>query len=318
MKILVIGGTAFMGPWVVRELVASGHDVTVFHRGKTTTSLPAGVKSVLGDRHALQQHIDALRAVKPDVLIDMICFTRTDAADLVGVFDGYAGRAVVASSCDVYGAFGGLIGVEDLNPDTTPLSETARLRTKRYPFRAQAKSPTDFMYNYDKLDVEQTLAAAPGLKSSIVRLPMVYGEGDRQRRLTPYLKQLKDTGEIVLGKTHAAWSTTRGFVENMGVAVATIATNPAATGQTYNVADTTALGEEAWARDVAVAAGASADAVKVLADADVPAALRFPGDARHDLNIDTSKIRKDLGYKDRIGLMDGLKRTVAWERAQGI
>jgi nucleoside-diphosphate-sugar epimerase len=316
MRILVIGGTAFMGPWVVRDLVAGGHEVTVFHRGKTRSELPAGVRSVQGDRHALQQHIDELRAVKADVVIDMICFSRTDAADLVGVFDGYVARAVVASSCDVYAAFGGLIGIEDAGiSGDGALTETSPLRTKRYPFRAQAKGTSDFMYSYDKLDVEETVAAS-GLKASVVRLPMVYGEGDRQRRLAGYLKQLKESGKIVLGETHAKWKSTRGFVENMGAAMSLIATKPEAAGQVYNVADETVMTEEAFARAVAVSAGAEKEAVKVVEDTDVPAGLRFPGDARHDLVIDSGKVRKGLGYTDRVGLSDGLRRTVVWERSQ--
>ena len=41
MHILVIGGTNFMGPLVVRSLSEQGHEVTVFHRGQTQTDLPS-------------------------------------------------------------------------------------------------------------------------------------------------------------------------------------------------------------------------------------------------------------------------------------
>ena len=40
MKILVIGGTNFIGPAVVRQLYAMGHEVTVFHRGKQQQTYP--------------------------------------------------------------------------------------------------------------------------------------------------------------------------------------------------------------------------------------------------------------------------------------
>ena len=42
MRVLVIGGTGFIGPYVVRRLVAQGHDVAVFHRGRTQADLPSG------------------------------------------------------------------------------------------------------------------------------------------------------------------------------------------------------------------------------------------------------------------------------------
>ena len=41
MKVLVIGGTNFIGPPLVRRLVALGHEVAVFHRGRTQADLPA-------------------------------------------------------------------------------------------------------------------------------------------------------------------------------------------------------------------------------------------------------------------------------------
>ena len=44
MRTLVIGGTNFMGPLVVRSLSKQGHEITVFHRGQTRTDLPRGVR----------------------------------------------------------------------------------------------------------------------------------------------------------------------------------------------------------------------------------------------------------------------------------
>ncbi|MEH1844891.1 MAG: hypothetical protein V7L25_07780 [Nostoc sp.] len=49
MKILIIGGTNFIGPPVVCQLIAMGHQVSVFHRGKTTINLPLDVHEILGD-----------------------------------------------------------------------------------------------------------------------------------------------------------------------------------------------------------------------------------------------------------------------------
>jgi nucleoside-diphosphate-sugar epimerase len=51
MRILVIGGTGFIGPHLVRELSQMGHTVAVFHRGKTQAHLPA--ESILGERRDL-------------------------------------------------------------------------------------------------------------------------------------------------------------------------------------------------------------------------------------------------------------------------
>ncbi len=50
MRVLILGGTVFLGRHVVEALLARGHDVTLFHRGKRGRELFPGVERVLGDR----------------------------------------------------------------------------------------------------------------------------------------------------------------------------------------------------------------------------------------------------------------------------
>jgi nucleoside-diphosphate-sugar epimerase len=104
MRILVIGGTRFIGPRVVGRLVASGHEVAVFHRGQTVASLPGVVRHVRGDRRRLPDYAPEFRRFAPDVVVDTIAFTEQDARSLTRTFRGLAGRAVVLSSGDVYRA----------------------------------------------------------------------------------------------------------------------------------------------------------------------------------------------------------------------
>jgi len=106
MKILVIGGTGFIGPHLVRELSQMGHSVSVFHRGSTRAQLPA--ESILGERRDL----GALRP-KADVVIDLILNSGAQAESLMEAFRGVAGRVVAASSMDVYRACGVLHGSEE-------------------------------------------------------------------------------------------------------------------------------------------------------------------------------------------------------------
>ena len=53
MRILVIGGTGFIGPYVVRRLVSHGHRVAVFHRGESKVELPNKVEHILVDRSVI-------------------------------------------------------------------------------------------------------------------------------------------------------------------------------------------------------------------------------------------------------------------------
>ena len=103
MRILLLGGTRFAGPFVVAELAAAGHEVLVFHRGEHEVELPA--EHLHGDFAEFDRHVGALRKFEPDVVIDMLAVRTTDAAR-VAAFEGVARRAVVLSSADVYRAFG--------------------------------------------------------------------------------------------------------------------------------------------------------------------------------------------------------------------
>ena len=76
MKILAIGGTGFIGPHVVRQLAEMGHEVTVFHRGRTQVDLPA--EQILGERRDLA----GLRP-RADVVIDLILSSGPQAEALM-------------------------------------------------------------------------------------------------------------------------------------------------------------------------------------------------------------------------------------------
>lgn len=105
MKVLVIGGTGFIGPEVVRRMAKRGHQVAVFHRGVTQANLPAGVDELIGDRRRLPEFSGEFARAKPDVVIDIICASQQQAQMSLETFRGIAGRLVVLSSCDVYRAY---------------------------------------------------------------------------------------------------------------------------------------------------------------------------------------------------------------------
>ncbi|MCC3376137.1 NAD-dependent epimerase/dehydratase family protein [Cohnella sp. REN36] len=68
MKLLVLGGTKFLGYHLVQAALASGHEVTIFHRGQSEAApLPAGVERLLGDRDG---RLGALAGRRWDAVID--------------------------------------------------------------------------------------------------------------------------------------------------------------------------------------------------------------------------------------------------------
>lgn len=186
MRVLVIGGTNFIGPHVVRRLVELGHEVTVFHRGTTEAELPPETKQKRGDRRRLEDHTEELQRHAPEIVLDMIPMNEHDARSVMRVFRGIAQRVVAISSQDVYRAYDILRRRHPGSPDPVPLTEDAPLREKLYPYDREGAE------EYEKILVEKVVMGDPLLPGTVLRLPMVYGPGDYQHRLFPYLKRMDD------------------------------------------------------------------------------------------------------------------------------
>lgn len=129
MRVLVIGGTGFIGLHITRELIRRDHGVTVFHRGRTAA--PPGAREIVGDRRRLSESADDLRALAPDVVVDVVLSSGRQARELMSVFRGHARRVVALSSMDVYRACGVTHGLEEGPLEPLPLGEeTSALRTR--------------------------------------------------------------------------------------------------------------------------------------------------------------------------------------------
>ena len=315
MRVLVIGGTSFIGPAVARLLVERGHGVTVFHRGQTEADLPSGVNQILGDRRELATFRDEFKRIAPDVVLDMICFTEQEAREAAQTFTHLASRIVTPSSMDVYSAYGRLLGIEEGPRGKIPFTEDSPLRQAFYPHRAIAKAPEDFAHTYEKILVERAVMNNAQLPGTILRLPAVYGPRDPYHRTFEYLKRMDDGRRAILvEERQAAWRWTRGYVENVAGAIALAVTDERAAGRIYNVGEQEALSESEWIQAIAAAARWKGDVVAVPKEL-LPSHMVAPYDWQHDIVGDTTAIRDELGYTESVSRPEAMKRTVEWERA---
>lgn len=318
MRVLIIGGTRFIGPFVVRRLHTLGHDVALFHRGKSTAELPGDIEHILGDRNKLADFRSTFEKIKPDVVLDMIPITGEHAQQIVTTFEDIAQRIVAISSQDVYRAYGILIGREQgLEP--TPLTEEeSPVRRKLYPYRNEkpraADDPRKILDDYDKIPIEKVVMSESDVPGTVLRLPMVYGPGDYQHRLYEYVKRMDDKRPvIILDKELAAWRSSNGYVENVADAIVLAVTNRDASNRIYNVADPDNPTIAEWVREIGNVAGWKGEIVVVERE-QLPESLRPDFNSRQHLAVDTTRIRSELGYHEVVPLQEALARTIEWER----
>lgn len=318
MKVLLIGGSGFIGPHTAAALLQSGHQVTVFHRGRT--SAPKGAEEILGDRQFLQDHQPEFRRQKFDVVVDFVLSSARQAVQLMDTFRGIAGRVVALSSMDVYRAWGVFYGFDTGSLQELPLTEDSELRASRnvYPPEVLERLRTIYPWvdvEYDKIPVEQAVLSEPKLPGTVLRLPMIYGPGDPVQRFRPILKRMDDgRRQIIFADVDAAMRTPRGYVENVAVAIALAATSPQASGRIYNVCETEFFGELEWARKIAAATGWSGEFV-VLPHDQTPKHLLWPGNTRQHIVASSECIRKELGYQESVAREEAIRCTIDWDRA---
>jgi nucleoside-diphosphate-sugar epimerase len=314
VRVLVLGGTRFIGAAAVRRLHELGNEVAVFHRGKTQGSLPDGVVEIHGDRDRLAEHRSAFQEFHPEVVLHNIVINERHAVEAMETFRGLARRLVLVSSCDVFRAYGRITGIEPGPPDPIPLTEDSPLRETRYPYRSQANDPGHLLYDYDKIPAEEAALGDPDLPGTVLRLPMVIGPGDYQHRLFGLLKPMTDRRPaIVLPEDYAAWKSTYGYVDNVAEAIARACTDERAAGQVYVVGDWP-LSILEQAEEIRRLLGWPGELVLRPRET-LPEALVEKMDTTQHLVCSCRKIQDELGYRERIGLKDAIRRTVEWERA---
>src|SRR5437764_10286333 len=100
LRILILGGTGFTGPYQIQFALGRGHKITTFNRGKTHPGeLPTEVEQLVGDRNG---KLDALKGRQWDVVIDNPTSIPVWVRDAAQVLKGNVDRYVFVSTISVY------------------------------------------------------------------------------------------------------------------------------------------------------------------------------------------------------------------------
>src|ERR1700722_2062884 len=113
MKVLILGGTQFIGRHIVETLLAAGHTVSILTRGQSLDELPVEVERFRGDRDKGTPGLEALKGHTWDVCIDVSGYTARHVRSSAELLRAKVKRYVFVSAVSVYG-----------DPKQRPVSET--------------------------------------------------------------------------------------------------------------------------------------------------------------------------------------------------
>jgi nucleoside-diphosphate-sugar epimerase len=299
MRIVVLGGTRFIGRAAVEELAAAGHELLLVHRGVLEPGGMPAVQHLHTDRSELKAHSDELAAFRPDAMLDCRALTRQDAETAISSLPG-AIRRVVISSIDVYRAFGALNKNRETDP--LPLDESSPVRSERYPYRGELPGMDD----YDKLDVEDVYLARG---ATALRLPMVYGEHDYQLREEFILRRVR-AGRLRTPFGGGTWLACRGYVRDIAKAIRLALESQGARGEALNLCDDKTYSVRMWAQMILGAAGSDAELVRVP-DERLPEDLKATGTVAQHIVASAGRARALLGWSPS-DPAEALRTTVRW------
>jgi nucleoside-diphosphate-sugar epimerase len=287
VRVLVIGGTGFIGQHIVRQIASHDHDVAVYHRGVTQAALPVQVQQFIdaGSVMPIEGFPVKLFQFHPDVVVLTLAMGAVDGYAAAQAFRGRTGRLVLLSSGDVYRAYGRFTKLEPGSIERGLLTEGAPLRSVMFPYRHRASSPQALEYWYEKILAERAILGAQDLPGTVLRLPKVYGPGSND-----------DLATVYRYRCYPDWRWTHGFVENVAAAVELAAIHPAAGGRIYNVGE--------------IYTPTIAERLAGLQPSSIESDLSCGFDFTQDIAYDTSLIRSELGYREIVAEEEGLQRTL--------
>lgn len=174
MKILIVGGTRFLGRHIVERLALRGHRIVCFHRGQTRATLPEGVEERFGDRNA---GFDAVVGEHWDAVVDTCCYR---PEQMRAALELQTDRYLLISTANVYA---------DLN--YPGIAETAST--------IETFDPNDEAASYggNKAACERLLMGGGVRNPLVFRAGLIAGAWDPTGRFTYWCRRLMRGGRVL-------------------------------------------------------------------------------------------------------------------------
>lgn len=308
VRVVVIGGTRFIGRRITEQLVNRGDEVLIVHRGAAEPENWVPCRHLHVDRKDFGRAADQVRKFAPDAVVDTLAMTRADADAVLPHLPDVP--LVMLSSMDVYRAYE--LAMSGRSGTAVPFGEDAPLRKGRYPHRGTDPGLDGYdidMDRYDKLDVEPLYLQRGG---TVLRLGMVYGAGDVQRREEFILRRVR-AGRRRIPVGEGTWRWTRVYVGDVAGAALAVLNTPEAHGEVFNLGESTTPTVRDWVGQILAAADHDAVLVPVPAEV-LPPDLIMTGRIPQDLLAANDKARRVLGWEPG-NQIEAIRRSVRWHLA---
>jgi nucleoside-diphosphate-sugar epimerase len=284
MRILIMGGTRFIGVALTKILVDRGHDVVLFNRGKKTPPV-AGIAQIQGDRTDPTQLQDKLANEHFDAVFDNNGRELSDTQPLVDIFKDKVKHFVYVSSAGVY-----------LKSDQMPHLEGDTIDPKSR--------------HKGKFETEAYLKES-GIPWTSIRPTYIYGAGNYNDLEAWFFDRLVRDRPIPI-PGNGLHFTQFGHVKDLAKAMAAILGNDRAIAQIYNISDDRYVTFDGLVRACAVAAGKSPEDLKIVhynpKKFDFGKKKAFPMRVQHFF-ADVNKAMKELDWKPEYNLISGLQES---------
>jgi UDP-glucose 4-epimerase len=284
MRVLIMGGTRFIGVYLAKILLEGGHEVALFNRGNRPAPA-SGIQQIQGDRTNPAQLQEKLAGEQFDAIFDNNGRELSDTQPLAEIFRGRVRHFVYVSSAGVY-----------LKSDQMPHRE------------GDATDPNS--RHKGKFETEAYLAQA-GLPWTAVRPTYIYGAQNYNDLEAWFFDRIVRQRPIPI-PGNGLHLTQFGHVKDLARAMAAILGNERAVGQIYNVSGDRFVSFDGLARACALAAGKSPDSLKIVhydpKKFNFGKRKPFPLRAQHFF-ADVHKAMAQLDWQPEYDLVSGLRES---------
>lgn len=282
MRILIMGGTRFIGVYLTQLLVEQGHEVVLFNRGNRPAPSLERVGQIIGDRTDATQLKAKLSQENFDVIFDNNGRELTDTQPLAEIFQERVQHFVYMSSAGVY-----------LKSDQLPHVEGDPVDPKS---RHKGKHETE------------AYLTQLGLPFTSIRPTYIYGPRNYNELEGWFFDRIVRDRPIPI-PGNGLHITQFGHVKDLALAMTKVLGNKQAIGQIYNISGDRFVTFDGLARASAVAAGKSPDAVKIVhydpKKFDFGKRKAFPMRVQHFF-ASVNKAQTELNWHPEYDLISGL------------